>query len=229
MSDMQRFWERDGVLVTKEEYSARIHEKITPTWAENKIPGMIEAQTILSFEKDRAIQNKSLVTAILQEDKFIDQERYREIFLSHYAKTNNLAHSAALIGVSASAVRKRRSNDTVFDRLCTQAEEYYADTVKSIFQELALNGTERTNYDRTGSVVSVERVIYPRLLELEIKRVHSTYNEKKEIAHTVAGGVLVAPSEVSVEQWSKKYNDEGNTTGLYEDRKQDMIEINPRA
>ena len=231
MTTMEDFWIRKGTLVTKEEYTSQITSQINPSWNMRKIPSLSEVQHILASEQHHA--PRTLAFAIQQEDTFVDEEQYRELFLKNYTKTNNLSHSAALIGVSAAAIRKRRKKDKIFDRLCVQAEEQYADTVKSIFQELALSGTEKTTFDRNGSVMSIEKVIYPRLLELEMKRVDPTYNEKKEIAHSVSGGVLVAPSEVSVEQWSKKYNDDNTdevSIGLYEqETQQEMIEINPRT
>jgi hypothetical protein len=223
MTNMAKFWNRNGSLVTKSEYMNQIKTKIIPSWATNSIPAFEEVQAILSDEQFP----RSLIHAITQEDKFLAKAEYRELFINHYRKTNNLAHSAALIGVSASAVRERRKKDKIFAKLMDLAEEHYADQVKSVFQDLALNGTEKHTYDRNGNLISTERVIHGRLLELEMKRVDPSYNEKREVAHTVAGGVLVAPAEVSIDQWEKQYNreDEEYDTGLQED--DDMLVINP--
>jgi poly-beta-hydroxyalkanoate depolymerase len=223
MSNMEKFWSRSGALVSKQEYIDQIKTKIIPAWATKSIPAFEEVQAILNNEKFP----RSLVHAITQEDTFLGQEEYRELFIHHYRKTNNLAHSAALIGVSASAVRQRRKKDKIFAKLMDLAEEQYADQVKSVFQDLALNGTEKHTYDRNGNLISTERVIHGRLLELEMKRVDPSYNEKREVAHTVAGGVLVAPAEVSIDQWEKQYNrdEEGYNTGLQEE--DDMLVINP--
>jgi hypothetical protein len=225
MSNMEKFWRRDGVLVTKAQYTEQIKTQILPSWATNAIPALEEAQAILNNEK----YPRSLTFAIQQEDTFIDKEEYRELFIQHYRKTNNLAHSAALIGVSVAAIKARRKKDKVFARLMQVAEDHYADQVKSVFQDLALNGTEKFTYDRNGNLISTEKVIHGRLLELEMKRVDASYNEKKEIAHTVAGGVLVAPAEVSIDQWEQRYNGEDqddHTTGLEDEP--DMLVINPR-
>jgi hypothetical protein len=225
---MEKFWNRNGSLVTKAEYVDQINSRIFPTWATNAIPALEEVQAILENERFP----RSLALAIKQEDKFINQEEYRELFIHHYRRTNNLAHSAALIGVSKAAIIARRKKDKVFGRLMDLAEDHYADQVKSVFQDLALNGTEKHTYDRNGNLISTEKVIHARLLELEMKRVDSSYNEKREVAHTVSGGVLVAPAEVSIDQWEKRYNEEdcgddedNQPIGLEED---DMLVINPR-
>lgn len=213
MTGMERFWNRNGLCVTKEEYWNKISEEITPTWADSKIPSLEIAQTVIRSENNP----RSLRVAIAQEEEFISDHDYQEIFFNHYGKTNNLAYAAALIGVTAEAVREKRKKDKLFDRMCLQCEDMYADRVKSIFQELALNGTTKETYDRNGSLISTEQVMYPRLLELEIKRVDNAYNEKREVAHTVNGGVLVAPASVTVDEWSKKYSEDGGSYSTRQD------------
>jgi hypothetical protein len=107
--------------------------------------------------------------------------------------------------VSMGTIKKYIEKDPEFGQAVMEANEAYKDKLIAHHQNLVFNGTVRTSYDRNGNIVS-EETIYPvRLIELELKKVDPGYRDKREVDVNVKGGVMVAPSEVSMEDWEKRY------------------------
>jgi hypothetical protein len=108
--------------------------------------------------------------------------------------------------LSKAVINRYVDENPEFEEALQDARNTYKARVLLHHQDLVFNGTEKVNYDRNGNIISTEKVFMPRLIELELKKVDSEYRDKQEVTHKVAGGVLVAPSDVgSVEEWEEKY------------------------
>jgi hypothetical protein len=135
---------------------------------------------------------------------FDDRQKLR--FLSIYSKTNRMMDSAEAVGVSPKTIREHIKTDEEFGQAVMEAEQAYRDHVVALIQDLAFNGTEKVNYDRSGNVISTEKIYPIRLIEMEAKRVEPGYRDKQDLHIGITGGVLVAPSSLgSIEEWEKKF------------------------
>ena len=133
-------------------------------------------------------------------------------------RTHGIAELAAIrSNLSKHTINKYVDENPEFEEALQDARNTYKAKVLLHHQDLVFNGTEKVNYDRNGGVISTERVFMPRLIELELKKVDHEYRDKQEVTHKVAGGVLIAPSDVaSVEEWEEKY-------------KSQMVDITPET
>jgi hypothetical protein len=86
-----------------------------------------------------------------------------------------------------------------------EAVEAYKDKLITHHQNLIFDGQEKVSYDRNGNIVSVEKNYPIRLIELELKKYDEGYRDKKEVNMNVRGGVLVAPAEISMDDWETKF------------------------
>ena len=126
-------------------------------------------------------------------------------FLTHFAEHGRHGSASRQIGTTMDTVKKAIRDDPEFALMVMEALECYKDKLIAHHQNLVFNGTTKTGYDRNGNVVSEEQIYPIRLIELELKKHDDGYRDKREVAVNIRGGVLVAPSEVSVEDWEAKF------------------------
>lgn len=136
--------------------------------------------------------------------KFDDamKERYLEALRQH----NGLkTPAAAAVGVSLQTVNNHLENDPDFQEAHAAVHDEWKDTFVAHHQNLALNGNVVRKYNKDGDLIE-EKTEYPiRLIELELKKVEPGYRDKQQldINHS-GGGVLVAPADMSPEDWIKQ-------------------------
>ena len=96
-------------------------------------------------------------------------------------------------------------NDPDFAELYEQAIDEYRDKVVDHHTDLLFDGEITKKFDKDGHCIE-EKHSYPiRLIELELKRVDASYRDKQTIdLNNVGAGVLVAPPELTPEQWIKQ-------------------------
>lgn len=144
------------------------------------------------------------VKVVAQREKFDDAAK--ELFLAEYAKNARMGDSARAAGVTPPTVRRHLESDTDFAEACLAAEHEYRDRLIAHHQNLVFEGTTKTSYDRTGNIVSEEKIYPIRLIELELKKHDEGYRDKREVDMKVSGGVLVAPAEMSsIADWEAKF------------------------
>lgn len=137
--------------------------------------------------------------------KEFDDER-KGVYLREMMIHGRVADSAATAGVTTQTIRTHRSKDEEFREAEDFAKEIYRDRLLAHHQELVFHGSERKTFDRNGNVVNSERVYYPRLIELELKKMDPAYRDKQEVDFRVSGGVVIAPSETrTIDDWESKY------------------------
>lgn len=139
-----------------------------------------------------------------QRGKFDDEAKAR--FLEHYAANGRKGDAARAAGVTTKTVWDHVGKDEDFAAAVMAAEEDYESKVMAHVQELVFEGTKKKTFDRNGNLVSEEQIFPIPLVQMEARRVHEGYREKREMDVKVAGGVLVAPAEVaSIDDWESRF------------------------
>lgn len=168
----------------------------------------------------------------LMTDEYKLNDEVKAKFIEEYAKHGRHGTASRIAGVSMKTIKKHMEKDPEFGQSCAEALECYKDSLIAHHQNLVFNGTVKTTYGRDGTIVS-EETIYPiRLIELELKKHDEGYRDKKELSVNVRGGVLVAPSQVSMTEWETKFGSpsqvgdiiEGEVTDVGEDTSEDTSE-----
>lgn len=96
-------------------------------------------------------------------------------------------------------------HDPDFNEAVAHAMVAYKDRLIAHHQNLVFNGVEKRRYDSKGNLIE-ESVEYPiRLIELELKKHDEGYRDKRDVNMNVSGGVVVAPAEMSIDDWEKKH------------------------
>ena len=130
----------------------------------------------------------------------------KEAICAELADHGRLGTACRKNNISMTTVRKHITKDPDFGRMVMEATEAYKDRLITHHQNLVFEGTTKINYDRNGNIVSEEKVYPVRLIELELKKHDEGYRDKKEVNMNVKGGVLVAPSEMSMDEWEKRFS-----------------------
>lgn len=138
-------------------------------------------------------------------DDFKLNAEVKTIFLENLAEHGRYGTAARIAGVTLQTVKKHIEKDPEFGAAAAEALGCYKDRLIEHHQNLVFNGTVKTTYGRDGSIVS-EETIYPvRLIELELKKHDEGYRDRKDVSVNITGGVIVAPAEVSMDDWEKKF------------------------
>jgi hypothetical protein len=135
--------------------------------------------------------------------KFDDEKKARVV--EELALHGRIGTAARKAGVCTSTVKKHVERDPEFGRMVMEAVEAYKDKLITHHQNLIFDGQEKVSYDRNGNIVSVEKNYPIRLIELELKKYDEGSRDKKEVNMNVRGGVLVAPAEISMDDWETKF------------------------
>ena len=125
----------------------------------------------------------------------------KAVFLQEYARHGLKGRSARAAGVTIDTVTNHVKNDEEFAKQMIEAFSHYHDKVIHHHQSLVLDGVVRRRFTNRGELVE-ETVEYPiPLILAEIKRVDPEYRDKQTIDLNMGGGVMVAPHEMTPEQW----------------------------
>lgn len=149
----------------------------------------------------------------MAEGKFNKPQRMR--FLKHYIEFGLLYLAAEAAGVTTQTVRNHRSSNPEFDELCTDALEYFRDTLEAEAIRRAHDGVDTEHYFR-GEHTHTETKYSDTLLITLLKRHRKEYRDKIDIDATVRGGLLVVPEEaVTSKDWEKNETsgNKGNAKG----------------
>lgn len=136
-------------------------------------------------------------------NKFDDEAK--QIFLDNYQIHARMGDAAASAGVVTLTVRRAMKRDQEFAQGMMIAEEMYKDRLVAHHQDLVFNGTTRRQYDKEGNMVGEEQIFSTPLILAELRKHDAGYRDKREIGLTVTAGVMVAPPEVTLEEWEAKF------------------------
>jgi len=132
-------------------------------------------------------------------------EDAKGIFLSEYKQHGRMGAACEAAKTTSPTVRRHMRNDKDFALAMLHAEEAYQSRLIEHHQDLVFNGTERISYDRNGCVSSKETIYPIQLIAMELRKHDEGYRDKREVALNVTAGVIVAPPELSMEEWEKQF------------------------
>ena len=128
----------------------------------------------------------------------------RTIYLRELSSHGRKTSACVSAGISMTTL-KYAEDDPDFKEACAHAISMYKDRLIAHHQDLVFNGIPKTRYDSRGNIVE-ESVDYPiRLIELELKKHDDGYRDKREVNMNISGGVLVAPANMTIDEWEKKH------------------------
>ena len=173
------------------------------TWDTRKKDGLQASTTgkgrAQLIRADQSSWRRQLQTARL---KFDDDAK--EVYLAHLSKHGLKKYAAMAAGITIVTVNNHKENDPEFGEAVIEAMEIYHDGFMDHAMTLAREGVEVKRFNKNGDIVE-ERRDYPiRLIELELKRIEPGYREKQTIDLNHAGGVMIAPAELTPEEWIKQ-------------------------
>lgn len=145
------------------------------------------------------------------------------IFLEILQNTGLKGVAAEAAETTTETVRRHLKNDPDFKEAYDAAWSMYTDSIRHEVQRRGAKGVLRPLYhsgrrqldvvadedgnakrDKNGDVILVPASILEfsdRLLELEAKRVDPEYRDKATVDMTNIGGVIVAPADMTPEEW----------------------------
>lgn len=154
--------------------------------------------------------------------KFDDDQK--EIFLDHYAENGRKCDAATAAGVSLRTVNNHIENDPDFEEGFDAARAAFTDKVVNHHHKLVFEGEIHKKFNKDGELIE-ERHVYPiRLVELELKRREPAYRDKQEIDLNHGGGVMIAPADMTPEDWvreQEKLNETRERPGSPKDEEED--------
>ena len=135
--------------------------------------------------------------------KFDDEAK--AVYLTHIARDGLKGNAARSAGVCLQTVRDHTENDPDFQSQVLAAIDTYRDKVVSHHQMLVFEGEVHETFDKDGNLLARKHVYPTRLVELELKKVDHSYREKQSVdLGTIAGGVMVAPPDITPAEWIKR-------------------------
>lgn len=174
--------------------------------------------TMVEWVDDEGITRYKLIS---EQNKFGDDEK--RIFIEELAEHGRIGTAARKAGVTTTTAKKHVGKDPAFAILVNEALEAYKDRLIGHHQNLVFNGTQKITRDRDGNITGEEQIFPIRLIELELKKHDDGYRDKKEVTMNVKGGVLVAPAEVSMEEWESKFGSPKELTEIVDAEVVDTI------
>lgn len=151
--------------------------------------------------KVRPIADQTNWRKKLQASRIKFDDEAKEIFLAAFAEHGRKFDAALAAGVGTLTVSNHCKNDPDFAQAYDEAKAEYRDKfVAKAIGELAYEGIliERKIGD---DVIETKRDYPIRLIELELKRIDSTFRDKQEVSLTGGGGVLVVPAAMTPAEW----------------------------
>ena len=132
-----------------------------------------------------------------------DDER-KGIFLDVFRQHNRMTEALEAAGVTRQTVMNHLDNDPDFAEAMQEARLAYRDRVHETLYHVAIEGVDEpiVGGKERDHIVGYTRKYYERTLLAEARRVDPDYKERSEVDMNHRGGVLVAPAEVSPEQFA---------------------------
>ena len=153
--------------------------------------------------------------------KFDDDAKQR--YLDHYSEYGRKGQAAKCAGVHSHTVIEHMEMDPDFQMAVEEARGAYRDKVMEHAQTLIFEGVEVKRYTARGELIETRKEYPIRLIELELKRVEPGYREKQTLDLNTKGGVMVAPAEISPEDWIKQQEELNQSKGA------PIIDVTPKG
>ena len=148
----------------------------------------------------------------LQKSRIKFDDDQKDVYLKALAGHGLKGRAAKEAGVCPQTVGDHLANDPDFAAQYAAAVDEYRAKFVDHATSLAYDGIEVKKYNKDGDLIE-ERRDYPvRLIELELKRIEPGYRDKQTIdLNATGGGVLVAPADMTPEEWIKRQDEKNKT------------------
>jgi len=137
----------------------------------------------------------------LQQSRLKFDDGQKKVYCEALAEHGLKGRAAETAGVCRQLVANHLENDPDFLDAVSEAVDRYRDKRVEKAMELAFDGIEVKKYNKDGDLIETRRDHPIRLIEMELKRVEPGYREKQTVDMNFTGGVLVAPAEMTPEDW----------------------------
>lgn len=177
----------------------RLRSCIMGRMSRNKLNGEPRAST---RGKTNPITNQANWTRMLRAEqvKFDDEAKGR--FLEAIVRHGKRGLAAQEVGISIQTFRNHIKIDPEFAELFDAAIQERADRVTAQIEEEALEGFEEPIYSqKTGELLGTKRVYETPIRLAILKRYDPEYKDRSETTISGAVGVLVAPAQMTPQDW----------------------------
>jgi hypothetical protein len=142
----------------------------------------------------------------LQASKLKFDDEAKQVYLTELAKHSRKMAAARKAGVAMMTVQRARENDPDFLEAELQAMATYRDRVHETIELVALDGVDEpiVGGQWKDEIVAHKKVYATNVLLAEMRRLDPDYKEKQEIDLNTKASVLVAPADMSPEDWIKQ-------------------------
>ena len=122
-------------------------------------------------------------------------------FLEEMLRHGKRMLAAATCDISMQTVRDHIKIDPDFATLFDEVLQERADRVTRQLEEEALAGFKEPIFDREGNKVGEKQVYETPLRLAMLRRYDPEYKDRSEVVHGGVVGVLIAPAQLSPQQW----------------------------
>lgn len=134
-----------------------------------------------------------------KQHKFDDIQK--EIFLKDYALHGKMALAAAKAGVCLQTVRNHMEKDTEFEKVVGEVQwQVHQRIVKQLETEF-IEGYTQPIFSKDGLFLGDKKIMETAGRIAVLKRHDPEYRDRSEVDVKMAGGVLVIPSGVNLDDW----------------------------
>lgn len=142
-----------------------------------------------------------------QESRLKFTDPLKQVFLAEFAKHGRLYTSADACDVSTHTVRYHLENDPDFAAQFEDAKQAYRDKVHRVVTLLAIDGLDEPiiGGEFRDQVVAYKKVFATNLVMAEARRVDPGYKDQSTVDLNVAGGVFVAPTQLTPTEWAATF------------------------
>jgi len=166
-------------------------------------PGTVNQDTPRAKRaREKRVGDQSTWRTRLHASKVKFDERQKDRYLDHLAKTGRKMEACRVAGVCRNTVTKHLEADPDFAEAVEEALAFYADTVHALALKL-MNGVKEPiigGKDK-DQVVAYKLNHATNLVAMELRRMFPDYKDRQEIDLKGTGGVLVAPADKTPQQW----------------------------
>ena len=151
----------------------------------------------------------------MQQRRLKFDDRAKEVYLDVLARTGRKGLAAEAAGVAPQTVNNHIDNDPDFAESVEIAHETYSNHVVSKIEREALEGHTQPIFDKDGREIGEKRIFETQLRLAMLKRFDTAYKERSEVDVNHGGGVLVAPAEMTPDEWveaARKMREEQEAT-----------------
>jgi hypothetical protein len=150
----------------------------------------------------------------MQTSRIKFDDKLKQKFLDEFAFCGRMAEAAYNADVTYACAKYHLDNDPEFMQAFEEAKQKYRDRVATKAQRLIFDGSKDpiVGGKNKDEIIGHKTTEYPNLILAELKRVDPSYTDRQQLdINGGASGVLVAPADMSPEEWIAEQNELNKT------------------